>query len=81
MQRPPPRLTLVRDPGPGLARAEPGEPRDVAVTAMLLGVSLLPILGELARVGRWGAPSVGFATAVAMLSGRELWHQLVDARG
>jgi hypothetical protein len=53
---------------------------DVGVTALLLAVSALPIAGTLARVGTWDPSSVGLATAVAMLAGRELWHEILDGR-
>ena len=49
---------------------------DVALLAVLLGVNLIPIVGEIWDVGRWGAGTVGLATACTLLSGRALLLEL-----
>ncbi len=49
---------------------------DVALLASLLAVNLVPIVGEVARIGSWGPGTVGLATAGALLAGRELGSEL-----
>ncbi len=44
---------------------------DFYLLAFIFLVTLVPIAGQLAR-GNWGQGTVGIATAVALLSGREL---------
>ncbi len=59
--------------GPDRARASPhGDRGDVAVMAMLFGVNLVPLVGEAVARGRWGAGTLGLATAGALVTGREL---------
>ena len=72
------------DPVPGeVPSASLPATGDVALIAVLFGVSLVPIVGELAHEGGFGQGTVGFATAFALLTGRELWREvraLVQAR-
>lgn len=58
-------------PQPSAAPAH-GERGDVALVAMILGVNLVPLVGAAASQGRWGAGTLGLATAGALISGREL---------
>lgn len=54
-------------------RATPAPERaDNALVLTIFASSLVPIVGELVRPGRWGAGAVGLATVVAILSGRRL---------
>ncbi len=63
-------------PGPERPdRAPPsthGDRGDVAVMAMLFGVNLVPLVGEAVSRGRFGAGTLGLATAGALFTGREL---------
>ena len=49
-----------------------GDGGDVAMMAMLFGVNLVPLVGEAVAHGRWGAGTLGLATAGALVTGREL---------
>ncbi len=67
-------LRLVAESDP--PRAErPTAGADLVLLASILLVALLPIAGQLAR-GGWGQGTVGFATVMALLSGRELYLEL-----
>ncbi|WP_242336405.1 MULTISPECIES: hypothetical protein [Anaeromyxobacter] len=44
--------------------------------AMLLAVNLVPVIGEIAHLGRWGGSTLGFATACVLVTGRELWLEV-----
>jgi hypothetical protein len=72
------------DSVPGEAPSAPAPASgDIALIAALLGVNLVPIVGELAHEGGFGPGTVGFATAFALLTGRELCREvrsLVQAR-
>lgn len=68
---PPPEL--APPPAPPAGRADASE---LALVASLFGLNLVPVVGEVARVGRWSPGIVGLATAAALLTGRELWSQL-----
>ncbi len=57
------------DRAPGSSHGDRG---DVAVMAMLFGVNLVPLVGEAVARGRWGAGTLGLATAGALFTGREL---------
>ncbi len=58
--------------------AAPGPDRgDLAVLGMLFGVNLVPLVGEAFTRARWGAGTLGLATAGALVTGREL---LLEAR-
>jgi hypothetical protein len=50
---------------------------DLAVLVMLFGVNLVPLAGEAFTRVRWGAGTLGLATAGALVTGREL---LLEAR-
>ncbi len=52
---------------------------DLALLGFLFVLALVPIVGQLAR-GDWGQGIVGFATAIALLSGRELVLELRPRR-
>lgn len=70
-------LHLVDAPSlPGESAAARG---DVGLLLFLLAVSFLPIGGALAG-GHWDDGSVGLATLIALLSGRELLHELLGRR-
>ncbi len=49
---------------------------DLALIGALLAVSLFPIAGELAQSGRFGPGTVGLATALALVTGREVWVEV-----
>lgn len=73
-------LSVVREP-PASA-ADPADPvpvpdtSDLVLVGTLFGLNLVPVVGELAGFGHWSAAIVGFATAAALLTGRELLSQL-----
>jgi hypothetical protein len=74
-------LALVSPPR---AEGAPGraDGSELALVSALFTLSLVPVLGELLRPGRWTAGLTGLATAAALLTGRELWSQLrARARG
>lgn len=48
---------------------------DLGLLAFVLAVHVVP-LAALAADRPWGAGTVGYATAVALVSGRELVHEL-----
>ena len=76
-------LQLVDPLRRGVPSASAPAAGDLALIAALLGVNLVPIVGELAHAGRFGPGTVGFATACALVAGRELWlevRSLVQAR-
>jgi hypothetical protein len=64
---PPPEATRPR-PAP---RPTPDR-GDWAVLGMLFGVNLVPLVGAAVAHGRWGAGTLGLATAGALVTGREL---------
>jgi hypothetical protein len=67
----PHRIHLV--PSGRETRAEPAPDRDdLALLGMLLGVNLVPLVGAAVAHGRWGAGTLGLATAGALVTGREL---------
>jgi hypothetical protein len=69
-------LRLVETAGTE-AHLEPHADREgLAILAVLLGVNLIPVVGEVAGLGSWGFGTVGLATACALLAGRELWAEL-----
>lgn len=71
------RLLPTRVPPPPPAAApDPPTPGDLALVGGLFALNLIPIVAELAGTGRFGAGTVGFASAAALLTGRELWSQL-----
>ena len=75
-----PHLTVVREP-PSAAESDPRpDSRDIALVATLFTLNLVPVVGEIAQVGHWTPGVVGFATAAALLTGRELWSQLRACR-
>ena len=68
---------LVRDRPPAGAAAGSRAPGgDVGLVALLFGLAVVPIGGELAGIGRWSPRIVGFAAGAALLAGRELWAEL-----
>lgn len=71
------RLRLVERPR---APARPPAPAlgDLALVAALCALNLVPILGELAHAGRFGAGTLGLATAVLLVAGRELCAELAS---
>jgi hypothetical protein len=72
-------LRVVSEPAPAApAAATSGAAGagDVALVAVLFALNVVPIAGELAGLGRWSPAAVGFATAAALLTGRELWSEL-----
>jgi hypothetical protein len=75
-------LAVVRMPRPTepqeVPPTTPGHPdgSELALVAALFALNLVPVLGELLRLGHWSPGIVGFATAAALLTGRELWSQL-----
>ncbi len=65
-------LHLVRTDGGMIAPAGP-ERGDLALMATLCALNLVPMVGGILHPGRWGAATVGAATACALVAGRELW--------
>lgn len=53
---------------------------DLALTAFIFALGTLPLVCDLAGVGRWSGGSLGLGTAGALLSGRELLGWLLRAR-
>jgi hypothetical protein len=53
---------------------------DLALTAFIFALGSLPLVCDLAGVGRWSGGSLGLGTAGALLSGRELLGWLRRAR-
>lgn len=75
-------LRLVRPERETIRSRSAPDRRDLALVATLFAVNLVPLAGDVATHGRWGAGTTGLATAGALLTGRELWHQVRDlARG
>lgn len=72
--RPHLRLVPLRDGDLPLDAAPAGA--DLGLLAFVLAVHLVP-LAALAAGQPWGAGTVGYATAVALVSGRELVRELV----
>lgn len=70
-----PRFSHAEDRNAGRGAGAP-ETGDLILLASLFALNLVPVAGELIRVGRWSPGTVGFATAAALLTGRELWSQL-----
>ncbi len=68
VKEPPPEAGVPLDPTPELG--------DLALIAVLFILNVIPVAGELGGIGRWSPGIVGFATAAALLTGRELWSQL-----
>ncbi len=66
-----PNLRLVTLPDEDDAHAG-----DVALVGTLFAANLIPVVGELAHLGRWGPGTVGFSAVCALLAGAELWSQL-----
>jgi hypothetical protein len=54
--------------------ASGGDGGDLAVAAVILATSLLPLLGAAVHVGEWGQGELGLAALGALFAGRELWH-------
>jgi hypothetical protein len=76
-------LRLLSAQHDAMEQASIPERGDLALMVMLLAVNLVPVIGEAARLGRWGAGTLGFATACALVTGRELWlevREIVRAR-
>ncbi len=69
-------LHLVRREREAMPARPVPEPGDLALMATLFAVNLVPIVGEVAARGGWGAGTVGLATAGALVTGRELWLEL-----
>jgi hypothetical protein len=83
MQPRPDHLRLLAAPRNAMEHASAPERGDLALMVMLLAVNLIPVIGEAARIGRWGAGTLGFATACVLVTGRELWlevREVVRAR-
>jgi hypothetical protein len=72
----PPRVPLrVIAPGDPPRGAGTAGGRDLSLVVFLFALHLVPVLGALA--GRpWGAGIVGYATAVALVAGREIASEL-----
>jgi uncharacterized membrane protein (DUF4010 family) len=69
-------LEIVRDPPAVDAAGASASGRDLGLVALLFGLAVVPVAGELAGIGRWSSGIVGFAAGAALLTGRELWAQL-----
>ncbi len=52
--------------------SNPGDRGDLALLGMLFGVNLVPLVGAAVAHGRFGAGTLGLATAGALVTGREL---------
>lgn len=83
MQTRPNHLRLLSAQRDAMEQASVPERGDLALMVMLLAVNLIPVIGEAARLGRWGAGTLGFATACVVVTSRELWlevREVVRAR-
>jgi hypothetical protein len=76
MQTLPNHLRLAPAPRETVEQASIPERGELALMVMLLAVNLVPVIGEAVRGGRWGAGTLGFATACALVTGRELWLEV-----
>lgn len=79
----PSHLRLAAAPRDTMEQASVPERGDLALMVMLLAVNLVPLIGQAARIGRWGTGTLGFATVCVLLTGRELWlevREVVRAR-
>jgi hypothetical protein len=63
------------EPGvrPRAARTDASE---LSLVAALFGLSLVPVVGELAHPGHWSSGILGLAAGAAVVTGREVWSQL-----
>jgi hypothetical protein len=57
-------------------RAARGDASELSLVAALFGLSLVPVIGELAHPGHWSSGLVGLAAGAALVTGREVWSQL-----
>jgi hypothetical protein len=57
-------------------RATRGDDSELFLVAALFGVSLVPVIGELAHPGHWSPGILGLAAGAAVVTGREVWSQL-----
>ena len=83
MQIRPAPLRLAPAPRDTMEQASIPERGELAFIVMLLAVNLIPVIGEAVRGGRWGAGTLGFATACVLVTGRELLlevREIVRAR-
>jgi hypothetical protein len=76
MQTRPNHLRVAAAPRETMDEASSPDRGDLALMVMLLTVNLVPVIGEAAHLGRWGAGTLGFATACALVTGRELWLEV-----
>ena len=74
-----PPLQLVPTPPAAPARPD-SQLGDLGVTALIFVVGALPLVCELAGLGRWGSGTLGLGTAGALLSGREILTWLAGGR-
>ncbi len=59
----------------------PGDARgDLALTAVIFAIALLPLASALAGVGEWGGGSLGLGTLGVLFAGRELCVRLASLR-
>lgn len=65
-------LRLVAARPEKIVEAPPQTWGDVALLGALLGVNLIPLVAFAAGQGRWSGGTLGFATACALVCGREL---------
>lgn len=70
-----PHLRLVPLPSEDLPLEAAPAGADIGLLAFVLAVHLVP-LAALAAGRPWGAGTVGYATAVALISGREVVREL-----
>jgi hypothetical protein len=50
-----------------------GDLGDLALTAAIVAVCALPLLGAVAHAGRWSPGELGLGAAGCLFAGRELW--------
>jgi hypothetical protein len=55
------------------------ELEDLAFTAAIFAISILPLAAEVTHAGHWGNTAMGFGTLGALFAGRALWTRAVQA--
>jgi hypothetical protein len=73
-------LHVVRTSPAVRGAAASSEPDDVGLVAMIFLVAALPLVSEVAGIGRWDHLSLGLGTLGVLFAGRELCTWLLATR-